>query len=270
MVSLTLPCAATLFLLLAPLLAFVESPISLPPASTPTASPIVAIRGLCRRHALPSPSQSPVPQSTAKQGNEDEDDKDKNKEECSSTPVLGPAAAGEKAVEKDEETERHSSTPMPAPVVKEMKAAAIGDKATKEDREKERHVDELNSGKKQANLCRRHSGPRPLVAAAAPICKNNFSFRNIAELISNRPLGGRDLKIALPEGDFYDVADSRWAPSAASLAFCKKDPCRPRQGRFLTVPQGAACQRAAAVANLQAASLPPLQRAIFACAGGRL
>ena len=59
-------------------------------------------------------------------------------------------------------------------------------------------------------------------------------------MVAYRPLGGRFLKIAIPEGGENDVAD----------------------GRSLS---GDGRQR-----NLQAAPLPPSARAILYCAGGRL
>jgi len=62
----------------------------------------------------------------------------------------------------------------------------------------------------------------------------------LTEVVAYRPLGGRFLKIAIPEGGESDVAD----------------------GRSLS---GDGRQR-----NLQAAPLPPSARAILYCAGGRL
>ena len=62
----------------------------------------------------------------------------------------------------------------------------------------------------------------------------------MTEIVAYRPLGGRFLKIALPEGGENDVA----------------------AGRSLS---GDGRQR-----NLQAAPLPPSARAILYCAGGRL
>ena len=59
-------------------------------------------------------------------------------------------------------------------------------------------------------------------------------------MVAYRPLGGRFLKITIPEGGESDVAD----------------------GRSLS---GNGRQR-----NLQAAPLPPSARAILYCAGGRL
>uniref|UniRef100_I1PHG5 Uncharacterized protein n=1 Tax=Oryza glaberrima TaxID=4538 RepID=I1PHG5_ORYGL len=61
MASSALPCAAALFLvlLLAPLLASAESPISLPPASAPTASTPAADERLHPADAALAPSQPP-------------------------------------------------------------------------------------------------------------------------------------------------------------------------------------------------------------------
>ena len=93
----------------------------------------------------------------------------------------------------------------------------------------------------------------------------------MTEVVAYRPLGGRFLKIAVPEGGENDVAAGRSLSGDGRQRNLQAAPLPP-SARAILYCAGGRLQMGGEGGHgiLQAAPLPPSARAILHCAGGRL